>query len=103
MRDLRALANFTNLNSYRSWQREGFQRSGLAAFVIIVPLSAIAFPMFITLFGPPTMDARAFVALMGAALGLYLLVVGGLGLFAVLRLNAWKRAHPWSPPSPRAL
>jgi hypothetical protein len=31
--------------------------------------------------------------------GVYLVMVLGLMAFAVLRLNAWKRANPWTPPS----
>jgi hypothetical protein len=36
---------------------------------------------------------------MGAAFALYLLCAFALMLFAVLRLNGWKRAHPLEPPA----
>ncbi len=38
---------------------------------------------------------------MAVALALYLAACGGLMLAGVLRMNAWKRDHPWTPPSPR--
>jgi hypothetical protein len=34
--------------------------------------------------------------------GLYLLAAAGLMVSAVLRLSAWKRSHPWTPPPERA-
>jgi hypothetical protein len=99
MRDYRALANFRNLDSYRAWQKEGLQRSGFVAFALLVPLSVVMFSVFMPLIETATRDARSVVVLAGGALAIYLLVIGGLGLVLVLRLNAWKRAHPWSPPS----
>jgi hypothetical protein len=98
MRDLRALANIKNLDSYRAWQREGYRRSGLMAVSLIVPLSACFFVLLPTFLEPMTRDARSFVFLMGGAMALYLALIGGSMVFAMLRLNAWKRAHPWSPP-----
>jgi len=53
----------------------------------------------IILFKPQTTrDAHAWLMATGAAFALYLAIAFGLMLFAVLRLNAWKRAHPWEPP-----
>jgi hypothetical protein len=101
MQDPRALANFDNLKSYRAWQREGFRRSGLDAVSMIAPLLVPFLTWATVLFEHATRDARAFVVLTGAAFALYLATFGGLALVAVVRLNAWKRAHPWAPPSPR--
>jgi hypothetical protein len=99
MRDLRALRNMRNLDSYRAWEREGIARSGLIAFVLIVAASTPVFASVASLIeGATKGDARALVRLMGGALALYGLTVGGLMLFGVMRLNAWKRAHPWEPP-----
>jgi hypothetical protein len=103
MQDPRALANTNNLNSYRAWTREGYRRSGFFAIIVIEPLLMIAFTSFITLFEHPTRDLRTRAELIGAAFALYLVTCVGLMLFATLRLNAWKRAHPWAPPSPRSL
>jgi len=66
-------------------------------FPLLVPVLTLA----TTLFEHTARDARTFVVLTGADLALYFEILAGLALFAVLRLNAWKRAHPWEPPSPR--
>lgn len=99
MQDPRALANSRNLESYRAWVREGFWRSGLNKVVLILALSA---PMFtfaaLRIEHAAKGDAGAFVRLMGAALVLYAVALGGLMLFGVIRLDGWKRAHPWEPP-----
>jgi hypothetical protein len=102
MRDPRALANFDNLNSYRAWEREGFRRSGFFMITMFVPLFVPLLTLAFTMFGHEARDARAFVVLAGAALALYLATGLGLSLIAVLRLNAWKRAHPWAPPPRRS-
>jgi hypothetical protein len=102
MQDFRALANFKNLDSYRAWQREGMKRSGFFAFILIVPLFLPFLTLAPVMFEPAAKDARSWVIMMGSAFALYIVTVLGLGLVATLRLNAWKRAHPWSPPSPRA-
>jgi hypothetical protein len=98
MPDPRALANSRNLESYRAWKREGFQRSGLFAIALIYPLLVPFFTLAVTTFEPAARDGRSFVVLAGSALALYLAAGLGLTLWAALRLNAWKRAHPWSPP-----
>ena len=102
MQDPRALANSNNLNSYRAWTREGYRRSGYVAIAVFVPLLAPLLALAPTLFAHATRDARAWAMLMGTAFALYLVAVLGLSLLAVLRLNAWKRAHPWTPPPPRS-
>jgi hypothetical protein len=103
VQDPRALANIRNLTSYRAWQRECLGRSGLNWAILVIAVSS---PMFV--FAASWIehaargDAGALVRLMGAALVLYVGAIGGLMLAGVLRLRAWKRAHPWAPPSPRA-
>ena len=101
MQDMRALANTKNLTSYRAWAREGQRRSGSAAILMIVSMLVPVFILAVTQNKPVTSDARDWVVLMGAVLALYLVISLGLSLLAVLRLNAWKRAHPWEPPPPR--
>ena len=98
MQDPRALANTRNLESWRAWRREGFRRSGFGPISLIVPLLAPPFVLAPALFGHAARDARGWVILMAVALALYLAAGLGLSVFAALRLNAWKRAHPWSPP-----
>jgi len=100
MQDPRALANTTNLKSYRAWERDGYRRSGFGAIFMIVPMLMVAFTFAASLLEQATRDARTVVVLVGAAFAIYLVVTGGLMVFGVLRLNAWKRAHPWAPPSP---
>ena len=104
MRDPRALANAKNLDSYRAWQREGLGWSGLDKAVLVSALSVPAFAYAATLIEHVTRgDPGALVRLMGAAMAAYLVAVGGLMLAGLLRLKAWKRAHPWAPPSPGRL
>ena len=105
MQDPRALANWRNLQSYRAWEQEGYGRSGFLMIIMSVPV--ILAPLFIvtinltsTLFKHATTDARAWAVLTAAAFALYLAVAGGLMLLSVLRLNAWRRAHAWAPPTP---
>lgn len=102
MQDPRALANPKNLTSYRAWEREGCRRSGYFAVLAIVPLLALVFTLAATRFAHATADVGGFVALTGAAFALYLAVVAGLMIFAVLRLRAWRRAHPWAAPASHA-
>ena len=108
MQDPRALANSRNLQSYRAWEKEGFRRSGFLMIIMSVP--AILAPLFIctinltaTLFRHAITDARAWAALTATTFAIYLAVAGGLMLFSVLRLNAWRRAHAWTPPTTRAI
>jgi hypothetical protein len=102
MQDPRALANPKNLESYRAWGQEGVRRSGFGVIISVVTIFVPALTLAAIVFRPATSDARAWVVLLGAAFALYLATVLGLMLFAVLRLNAWKRAHPWEPPPSRS-
>jgi hypothetical protein len=104
MQDPRALANSRHLQSYRAWEQESYLRSGFLMIIMSVP--AILAPLFIftvnlttTLFKPAMPDARAETVLTATAFAIYLAVAGGLMLFSVVRLNAWKRAHAWTPPT----
>ena len=101
MQDPRALANLKNLESYRAWGQEGVRRSGFMVILLIVTMLTPVLTVATTLFRPATRDAHAWVLLMGTVFALYLVAMLGLMLFAVLRLNAWKRAHPWTPPPRR--
>ncbi len=102
MQDPRALANPKNLESYRAWGQEGVRRSGFSAIIFGVMALVPVLTGTIILFKPATRDAHTWVVLAGTALALCLAAALGLMLFAVLRLNAWKRAHPWAPPPRRA-
>jgi hypothetical protein len=102
VQDPRALANPKNLESYRAWGQEGVRRSGFGAIISVVTLFAPALTLAIMVFKPATSDARTWVVLVGAGFAVYLAAALGLMLFAVLRLNAWKRTHPWSPPPSRS-
>ena len=96
--DPRALASIRNLESYRAWRQEGARRSGFAAIIAISTALTPMLSMAAILFRPAARDAHAWVMRVGAAFAVYLVIALGLMLFAVLRLNAWKRAHPWEPP-----
>ncbi len=103
MQDPRALANLANLRSYRACEQDGLRRSGFLMTVLSVP--AVLAPLFIvsisvatTLFRHGATDARAWAALTATAFAIYLAIAGGLMLVSVLRLNAWRRAHAWTPP-----
>jgi hypothetical protein len=102
MQDPRALANPKNLESYRAWGQEGLRRSGFGAITSVVTVFAPVLSLATIVFRPSTSDARAWVVLIGGAFALYLAAALGLMLFAVLKLNAWKRAHPWEPPPSRS-
>ncbi|MHB8530765.1 MAG: hypothetical protein ACYC8V_14800 [Caulobacteraceae bacterium] len=94
MHDTRDLKNPRNSSSWRAWRREAFQRSGYFVILIpgVCPLLALVFVIACTLFKPALRDAEI-------GFGLYLATALGLMVLAVLRLNAWKRANPWTPPS----
>jgi uncharacterized membrane protein len=102
MRDPRALRNLDNLNSYRAWEREGLRRSGFSAMFLVVALSVPFFTMATSQIEHWARDARSVAVLTGGVLLLYMLAVVGLMVFAVFRMIAWKRAHPWEPPPERA-
>lgn len=98
MHDMRALRNPTSLSSWRAWEREAYQRSGFVAIAagLFAPLT-FAFAIFPSLLA--STPARASVPIFLVALILYLAAALGLMAVGVLRVNAWKRANPWTPPS----
>lgn len=98
MQDPRALANIKNLESYRAWGWESAIRSGFVPIISGVGMLTPLLTLGALLLRPTTRDLHAWLVSMGAAFALYLLIALGLMLCAVLRLNAWKRAHPWEPP-----
>jgi hypothetical protein len=101
MQDPRALANPKTLESYRAWEQEGVRRSGFSAILSGVMALTPVLTGVILLARPTTKVAHTWVLLVGTAFALYVATALSLMLFAVLRLNAWKRAHPWAPPSRR--
>jgi hypothetical protein len=102
MQDPRALANPKNLESYKAWEQDGVRRSGSSAiFTGAMTLTPVLIGA-VLLLKPTTKVSHAWLVLVGTAFALYLAIALGLMLFAVLRLNAWKRAHPWEPPPRRA-
>jgi len=70
--------------------------------LLIVPLtvpfvatSAVPIAAALHRFGP-----RLFVPVVLTGFSLYLATILGLAAFGMLRLQAWRRAHPWTPPEP---
>jgi hypothetical protein len=100
MRDPRALANSENLKSYRAWVQEGYRRSGFNLFMMGIPIFAVAPTISIALFKHAIREAGLTILLTGSII--YFAVVVGLGLLAALRLNSWRHAHVWTPPSSRS-
>jgi len=97
MQDARALNNGANLSSWKAWEGEAYRRSGFAAILSGVFALMLAFVFSVTVFAGVLGDdvvSKAVVGLM-AYLGISFALMG----LAVVRLNAWKRAHPWTPPS----
>jgi hypothetical protein len=94
MQDTRALSNLRNLTSWRAWQGEAFQRSGFTAISVAMGLLVVGFTVAISLLKPS-------LTVLEVVSGLYLLTAGGLMVVAFVRLSAWKRAHPWTPPPER--
>ena len=92
MRDMRPLKNMTNLRSWRAWQRTANQRSGYLMILCIYPLTSPLPALAVTML-KPSVEAIAVAAVA------YLAVVLGGTTIAILRLNAWKKANPWHPPS----
>jgi threonine/homoserine/homoserine lactone efflux protein len=102
MQDWRALANLDSLRSYNAWLQEGYRRSGFLAFLVLNPLLISFFTVALQFIRRPTRVDHGWMIL-AAALLVYMIISIGLMLYALLRLNAWKRANPWSPPVPRRL
>jgi ABC-type uncharacterized transport system permease subunit len=93
VRDTRALKNERNLGSWKAWEQQAQERSGFLAIVAgVLPGLMLVFVFACVLLKLAVSDAAA-------GLGLYLAAALALMGFAVLRLNAWRRAHPWTPPS----
>lgn len=97
MQDTRALKNPANLNSWRAWEGEAYQRSGSAMILGGVFALMLAFVISCSLFARALGDDLVPISLIG--LVLYLGVSFALMALAVSRVSAWKRANPWTPPS----
>jgi high-affinity Fe2+/Pb2+ permease len=95
MQDMRALKNPTNLSSWRAWQAQGHRRSGFIVILAgVFPALATTFIVACTLFSR-TLPLRD----LEVGFGLYLVAALGLMALAMLRLTAWQRANPWTPPT----
>jgi hypothetical protein len=100
MQDMRPLANSRNLKSWRAWEGEAYRRSGFNAVLLASPMLTVLFVLAFTAYGRAPGHIEAVVII---GFGLYLATVLGLMGFAVLRLQAWRRANPWIPPSQTAI
>jgi hypothetical protein len=98
MQDMRALSNSRNLKSWREWEGEAYRRSGFTAILLVVTTPTAPFVVACTLYGRALRHSEPAVL---TGFGLYLATSLGLMAFAMLRLNAWRRANPWTPPPPR--
>lgn len=96
MQDPRALKNPKNLSAWRAWRQEAYRRSGFLAITSGVPLLTVAFVFACTLYRRALTATGTSILL---TFGLYLAAVSALMAIAMLRLRAWERAHPWTPPS----
>ena len=92
----RALKNSTNLSSWRAWEDEAYQRSGFSAILGGVFALTLAFVLSLGLFARTLGDDLVRVSFIG--LILFLGTSFALMALAALRMNAWKRANPWTPP-----
>jgi len=97
MQDARALRNSVNLSSWRAWEGEARQRSGFTAILGSVFALMLTFVIPLGVFAPTLGGDLVSVSLVG--LILYLGMSFALMAVAVLRVNAWKRSNPWTPPS----
>ena len=91
MQDERALRNPASLASWRAWQREAYRRSG---YLLLPALSGL-----VVVFVVACAVSKLTLRELAVGFGLYLAATLGLTILAALRMNAWKRAHPWTPPS----
>lgn len=96
MQDTRALKNSTNLSSWRAWEGEANQRSGFTALLGCVFALMLAFVIPLSVFARALGDASVPMSLGG--LTVHLGASFGLMAVAVARINAWKRANPWTSP-----
>jgi len=97
VQDMRALKNPTNLSSWRAWEKEAYERSGFTAILGGVFALSLAFAIAPSLFARTLGDDLVPISFIGLILFLGTSFV--LMALAVLRMNAWKRANPWTPPS----
>ncbi|MFN3523797.1 MAG: hypothetical protein ACK4YQ_16230 [Phenylobacterium sp.] len=97
MQDVRALKNPTNLSSWRAWEGEAHRRSGSGAILTGVFALTLAFVLSLALLRGAMGEALLPMAFIGMAL--YFAVSLALIALAVLRVHAWRRANPWTPPS----
>ncbi|NEX93815.1 hypothetical protein [Caulobacter sp. 17J65-9] len=93
MRDARALKNTKNLESWRAWEQQAQERSGFYA------IAGVVLPALMLVFVFACVFLKMAVSDAAAGLGGYLAAAFVLMAVAVLRLRAWKRANPWSPPA----
>lgn len=97
MQDPRALRTSTNLISWRAWEESARDRSGFTAILGSVFALTVAFVLFLSTFARTLGDDLvpisfiSLIVLLGTSFSLLAL--------AVWRVNAWKRANPWTPPS----
>ena len=95
MDDIKSLKNEKSLNSYRAWKKKGLLQSGYTFAIVIclipMPVFLLAkdfvFPMLKTL--PHFTILSIGIVYIGAVFGAIILVK--------LKLDAWKRANPWTP------
>lgn len=97
MQDARALKNPKNLNSWRAWEGEAYQRSGFHAIMGCVFALTLAFVMSISLFAGALGADRVSISLAGFIV--FLAISFALMALAVSRLSAWKKSNPWTPPA----
>lgn len=97
MQDARALKNLRTLSSWRSWKEEAYERSGSTAILGALFALMLAFVISCSLFGRQLVDGLGPIFFAGVIL--YFGASVALIALAVLRVNAWKRANPWTPPS----
>jgi hypothetical protein len=98
MPDTKALRNPRSLSSWRAWEAEACRRSGYVAILmgVFTPLT-LAFVIAPSLLARALGDASVPIFFVG--LILYLAASFGLLAVGYMRMNAWKRANPWTPPA----
>jgi hypothetical protein len=85
------------LSSWLAWEGEACRRSGSAAILGGVFALALVFVISLSLFGRTPGDNSIPIVFIGVIV--YFGTSFALMALAVLRVNAWKRANPWTPPS----
>lgn len=97
MQDARALKNSTNLNAWRAWEEQAYHQSGFTAILGAVFALTLAFVISLSVAARALGDDLVSISLIG--LILFLATTFALMAVAVSRINAWKLANPWTPPS----